>query len=56
MTKWGAWFFGVLVGVLAMQVGHALYLRSGDYWFAAVVTALVGGFGVWVINEISEDW
>ena len=49
MTRWGAFAFGAVVGIVLMQFGHALYLRSGDYLWASFFTVMFGtlavGFG-----------
>lgn len=54
MTKQAIFSVGVLCGVVAMQIGHALYLRNSDYLFAMFFTAIFGVLVIMGVEDIFE--
>lgn len=54
MTRWGAFALGGVVGMCLLQIGHALYLRSGDYMLAFMATAVCGSVLVGIGNSFDD--
>jgi len=55
MNRGGTFVLGLMLGVMVMQVGMALYLRSTDWaiatFYTFVASPLAIGAGAWVAEE-----
>jgi hypothetical protein len=56
MNRLGCFVLGISCGVVGMQIGHWLYLRSADYAEAAVITGLLSLLAVFGAHVIGEEW
>jgi hypothetical protein len=56
VNRLGCFVAGVVVGLMVMQVGHWLYLRSSDYGAAFGMTLVSGWFFIWIGHVLGEEW
>lgn len=56
MNRMGCFVAGIVTGLVVLQAGHALYLRSGDYVWAVVYTAVFGALVAGFADMIAENW